>query len=141
LLKPYKIKVLLALITLIGLTIVNIAVPRLVGVVFDHVFNTRNWTLLWVILIALLTLYVLRNLLYFYSKYTTVQIGENVCFTLRKRIFERMQRMSLQYYQNNSPGQLSSKVMNDSSNIQQFIQGQVPKQLQAALLFLGITAT
>lgn len=140
LLRPYPGRMVAVLIMLVGLTAVNIAVPRLVGIVLDQVFKTSDWTLLWIILWGLLTLYVIRNVLYFFSKYTAVSIGENVSFQLRKRLFERLQQMNLHYYRQNKPGQLSSRVMNDSYIVQQFIQDQVPKLLQASLLFLGILA-
>lgn len=140
LLKPYLGRLMLALVMLIGLTAVNIVVPQLIGMVFNDVFPHRNWTLLWGILISILGLYIIRNLLYYFSKYAAVQVGEDVCFELRSNLFERLQQMNLQYYRANKPGSLSSRVMNDSFVIQQFIQDVLPTLLQALLLFLGIIA-
>ena len=120
------------------LTAVNLATPMLVGTVFNQVFPERNWPLLWWILVGLLGLFLLRNLFFYQSKFTAVRVGENVCFTLRKRLFERIQQLRLSYTRSQSPGQITSKVMNDSMQIQQFIADVLPKALQAGLLFLGI---
>jgi subfamily B ATP-binding cassette protein MsbA len=106
--------------------------------IFNWVFPSDNWELLGALLMGLLGLYLLRNVLYFYSKYSTVSVGEDLSFTLRKHLFERLQQMKLQYYRDNKPGQLSSRVMNDSFVVQQFMQDQVPKLLQSSLLFLGV---
>ncbi|MFA9478402.1 ABC transporter transmembrane domain-containing protein [Phycisphaerales bacterium AB-hyl4] len=140
LLKPYWAPLVIALAMLIGLTVANIAQPQLIAVILDRVFPDQNFGLLWVVLFSFLSLYAIRNYLYFRSKYTAVKVGENVCFTLRNQLFERLQQMNLRYYQQSKPGQLSSRVMNDSFVIQEFIQSEVPKLLTAVLLFLGVVA-
>ena len=140
LLKPYRIRLAFAVLLLIGLTAVNIILPQLIAIVFDEVFPTGHWMLLFTVLASMLGLYVLRNLLYFGGKSLSISVGESLCFSLRKRLFERLQNMSLRYYQHHKPGQLSSRVMNDSFVIQQFIMDEFPKLVQAMLLFLGIVA-
>ena len=140
LLKPYKLRLALAVLMLIGLTAVNIIIPQLIAIVIDEVFPTGYWMLLFTILGSMLGLYVVRNLLYFGGKTLSVSVGEDLCFTLRKRLFERLQNMSLRFYQHHKPGQLSSRVMNDSFVIQQFIMDEFPALVQAILLFLGIVA-
>ncbi len=141
LLGPYRLRLTAAVLMLIGLTAVNIVIPQLVAVVFDEVFPNGHWLLLMTVLGAMLGLYAVRNLLYFGGKTISVTVGEDVCFSLRKCLFERLQHMSLRFYHQNKPGQLSSRVMNDSYVIQQFIQNELPKLVQALLLFLGIIAT
>jgi subfamily B ATP-binding cassette protein MsbA len=141
LLGPYSLKLTAAVLMLIGLTAVNIIIPQLIAVVFDEVFPSGHWMLLFTVLGTMLSLYALRNLLYFGGKTISVTVGEDVCFSLRKRLFERLQHMSMRFYHSNKPGQLSSRVMNDSYVIQQFIQNELPKLVQALLLFIGIIAT
>jgi ABC-type multidrug transport system fused ATPase/permease subunit len=140
LMQPYWRSFALVLVLLIALTLVNLALPRLVGVIIDDVFLTGNWALLAGILTGIIVIFFLRNIFYYYSKIQAVIIGENVCFNLRKKLFERMQQMSLVYYRRNNPGKLSSRVMNDTNNIQQFIQDEYPTLMQSVLLFLGIVA-
>jgi len=128
----------MALVGLFLLTAVNLATPMLIGMVFNDVFPERDWTLLWWILGGLLGCFLLRNLFFYQSKYTAVRVGENVCFMLRKALYERIQQLHLSYTRTQSPGQITSKVMNDSMQIQQFIADVLPKSLQAGLLFIGI---
>lgn len=138
LLWPHWRPVSLALFSMLLLTAVNLATPMLVGMVFNRVFPERDWSLLWWILAGMLGFFLLRNLFFYQSKFTAVRVGENVCFSLRKRLFERIQQLRLSYTRSQSPGQITSKVMNDSMQIQQFIADVLPKALQAGLLFLGI---
>ncbi len=141
LLKPYWKPLLAALTMFVALTGLNIVVPKLMGLVLNEVFPERNWPLLWAILAGLVWIYAARNLLYFFSKYIVVSVGENVCFSLRKRLFERLQQMTLNYYRRSNPGELSTRVMNDSYAIQEFIQDNLPKLSQSLLLFSGISVT
>jgi len=140
LLRPYYARLIGVLVMLFALTGANIARPILVGLFVDHVLNAQKLAILWLILAGFLLIYLVRNILYFYSKYSTVQVGENVAFTLRKRLFERLQQMNLQFYKKHNAGQISSRVMNDSFVVQSFIQDNMPTLLQSSLMTLGLVA-
>ncbi len=140
LLRPFAWWIGAAVVMLICLAGLNMVMPLFVAWLIDYVFPDQNWTLLWWILAGILATYLLRNLLYFGSKYTAVRVGETVCFGLRNRLFQQMQRMSLSYYRRQNPGNLSSRVMNDSYVVQQFIQEDLPKLMQAVFLFIGLVA-
>ena len=139
LLQPLWIPISVTILCLVLLTGVNMITPLLIGNVFSRVFPERNWQLLWMILGGLTLLFVLRNFFFYQSKRTAVHVGEEVCFNLRTQLFERIQQKSLLFTRTQNPGKLSSKVMNDSLKIQEFIQGVMPKFIQSALLFAGVT--
>ncbi len=140
LLRPYALVLVGTVLMLIGLAAVNMALPAFLKVLIDDVFPNGDWRLLIWLLAGILVVYILRNLLFFGSKYSSVHVGEDVCFSLRNRLFDRLQRMSMSYYRRNNPGKLSSRVMNDSFVIQQFIQDEVPNLLLATFLFIGLVA-
>jgi len=138
LLRPHWKSVSVALTALLLLTAVNLATPMLVGAVFNDVFPDRDWGLLSMILGGLLLLFVFRNVFFYSSKVTAVRVGEDVCFHLRRALFERLQQLQLSYTRSKSPGEITGKVMNDSHRIQEFIADVLPKSLQAGFLFAGI---
>jgi len=140
LLRPHWKPVTVALTALLLLTAVNLATPMLVGMVFNDVFPERDWGLLGMILGALMLLFVFRNVFFYSSKVTAVRVGEDVCFHLRRGLFERLQQLQISYTRSKSPGEITGKVMNDSHRIQEFIADVLPKTLQAGFLFAGILA-
>jgi ABC-type multidrug transport system fused ATPase/permease subunit len=146
LLKPYSKRLSMVLGMLLALAALNMVMPAyFISLMIDKVFPSSespdgNIGLLWIILPGILIVYVVRNVLYFFSKYTTVVIGENLCFSLRNRLFENLQQMNLRFYRENKPGKISSRVMDDSFQIQTFIQDELPTVLQAFTLFLGLVA-
>jgi len=97
LLRPYWGHLVLTLALMVLLTGTNLVFPQLIGAVFDRVIPDKEVELLWGILGSILLLYLMRNLVYYKAKTTAVMIGENVCFSLRKRLFERLQQMNLMF--------------------------------------------
>ena len=142
LLKPHSRGIVIVMAFLLVLTAVNMAIPLLMKLLVDDVLiNQDNWLpVLAIVIFGFLGVYLARNLLYFNGKFTAVRIGEQLSFMLRRRLFERLQHMTLQFYRSHSPGQVSSRVMNDSFVIQQFIQDDLPTLLQSGLLFFALVA-
>lgn len=140
LLRPHLWRVIFVLGMLFALTAVNLMPPAMMKLLVDDVLDADTLKLLPLVLAGFLFYALLRNLLYFQGKTSAVRIGEQVAFTLRNRLFERLQQMNLQFYRANQPGKLSSRVMDDSFVVQTFIQDDLPKILQSGLLFLGLVA-
>jgi len=140
LIRPFFKRLLVVLALLFLLTGLNMILPLFIKLLIDEVFPNRNFPLLFGILGGVLGIYILRNIIYFACKYAVVQIGENLSFSLRNRLFERMQQMSLYFYRQNKPGQISSRMMNDTFQIQSFLQDEFPTFLQSLLMFIGLVA-
>lgn len=138
LLRPYIGRLSRSLLAMIALAGVNMIVPAFIAILFNQVFPNNDWGLLFLMLIGLVVVYTSRNLLYFISKYSAVYVGENVCFQMRKNLFERMQSQNIQYYKQHKPGEVSSRVMDDSYVIQSFIQDDLPTALQAICMFVAL---
>ncbi|QQE12438.1 ATP-binding cassette domain-containing protein [Planctomycetota bacterium] len=140
LLQPNLKQISFVLVLLMILTGVNMLQPILLKLLVDDVLKDRKFAIIWIIIGGYLFVYSSRNLLYFYSKFTAVNIGEQVSFKLRQQLFEQLQRKNMQFYRKHSPGKMSSRVMNDSFVIQSFIQDDLPTLLQSLLLFIGLIA-
>ncbi|MCC6580740.1 MAG: ATP-binding cassette domain-containing protein, partial [Phycisphaeraceae bacterium] len=145
LLRPYAGSVMWTVGVLSVLTLINMLIPAAVAVVFNRVFPTKsdpqgNWPLLWLILAGMVVIYVARNALFYTAKTTAVGVGEDVCFSLRNRMFEHLQQMKLRFYRENKAGHVSSRLMDDSFVIQGFIQDDMPSLMQAIFQFICLVA-
>ncbi|MFG0331110.1 MAG: ABC transporter transmembrane domain-containing protein [Phycisphaerales bacterium] len=140
LLRPYMGKLLLVIVLLSLLAITNMALPYAIKLLIDDVFPSQpggdgRWGLLWLILPGLALIYVVRNALFYASRMHSVRISEDLCFSLRKRLFEHLQQLSLRFYRSNQPGKVSSRVMDDTYKIQSFIQEKLPTLMLSLLMF------
>ena len=57
---------------------------------------------------------------------------------LRQEVFEALQRLSLNYYENRSTGEIMSRVVNDTEHVQRIFIDGVEGMLTASLTLIGI---
>jgi ABC-type multidrug transport system fused ATPase/permease subunit/Flp pilus assembly secretin CpaC len=127
-------------VILVGLlALADMALPCALALLIDDAFpalaDGSGWELLWIILGSLCAIYVLRNFLFYISRMISVRVSEEVCFDLRQRLFNHMQKLGLGFYKSKKPGEVSSRVMDDTFRIQVFIQDKLPILLRYIIEF------
>ena len=121
-LRPYYIQLVAILLTVILLSGVNICLPLLIKNIIDKGFKNNNGPVVIWLLVGVGGVYIIRNVLFFVSRNWSVQIGEGVAFDLRRSLFEHIQGLGLSFYQKIKPGKLTSRLMGDVANIQEFFR-------------------
>jgi len=131
LLRPYSgwLAVVVTLLSL--LAVVDMTQPYLLMLLIDEVFiptdgGSGNWGLLGLILPAMGLYYVTRNTLFYASRMRALRVSEDLCFDLRKRLFEHLQRLSLRFHRSNQAGRIGARLMDDTFKIQSFIHDRFP---------------
>ncbi len=140
LIRPWGGQITMVVVLVGMLALADMALPWALALLVDDVFpaladNNGGWELLIIILVSLCTIYVLRNVLYFISRMISVRVSEHVCFDLRRRLFDHMQQLGMDFYKSNRPGKISSRVMDDTFRIQTFIQDKLPTLLRYTIEF------
>ncbi len=140
LIKPWSGQVTMVVVLVGLLALADMVLPWALSLLVDDVFPALSareggWELLSIILISLCAIYVFRNVLFFISRMISVHVSEQVCFDLRQRLFNHMQQLGMSFYKSNRPGQVSSRVMDDTFRIQTFIQDKLPTLLRYILEF------
>lgn len=137
---------------LLALVLIDLAPPYAIKLLIDDVFPNSELAqrvggrgaLLGLLLVGLLVTYALRNTFFFWSKMLSLRTSEDVCFSLRKRLFDHLQQMSLRFYTANQPGRVGARVMDDTYKIQSFIQDKFPilmlNLLKAQVLIIVLCA-
>lgn len=139
LLRPHAKRLGLVVVLLALLVSTNLVLPYGIKLLIDDVFphedgSGGNWALLWAILPMLGLIYVVRNALFYPSRMLSVRVSEDVCFTMRKRLFEYLQQLSLRFYKAQQPGKVGSRLLDDTFKIQFFIQDKLPTLLLNLLM-------
>jgi ABC-type multidrug transport system fused ATPase/permease subunit len=128
---------------LILLALTDLAPPFAIKLLIDDVFSDSQlaevfggqWKLLSAILAGLFLSYIVRNMLFYTSRMLALRTSEDVCFSLRKQLFDHLQQLSLRFYRSNQPGSVGARVMDDTYKIQAFIQEKFPLLLLNLLKF------
>ncbi len=134
LMRPHSGRMARVIGCLLALVVIDLAPPYAIKLLIDDVFPNSKLAqgvggpgmLLVLILAGLLVTYALRNTFFFWSKMLSLRTSEDVCFSLRKRLFDHLQQMSLRFYSANQPGRVGARVMDDTYKIQSFIQDKFP---------------
>lgn len=128
---------------LILLALTDLVPPYAIKLLIDDVFTGDGhaeamggaWKLLGLILAGLFLSYIARNALFYSSRMLALKMSEDICFSLRRRLFDHLQQLSLRFYRSNQPGRVSARVMDDTYKIQAFIQEKLPLLMLNLLKF------
>ncbi len=143
LLRPHIGRLILVLGLLVMLALIDLAPPFAIKLLIDDVFLASNFSddfggqrsLLVMILLGLFLSYIIRNTLFYSSRMLSLRMSEDICFSLRKRLFDHLQQLSLRFYRSNQPGRVVARVMDDTYKIQTFIQDKFPLLMMNLLKF------
>ncbi|MBC8161939.1 MAG: ABC transporter ATP-binding protein [Roseiflexaceae bacterium] len=80
---------------------------------------------------------VLRGVFSFLQAYMTEKTSQGIAFDLRNGIFEKVQRLSFSYYDQNQTGQLMIRATDDVEKVRQFMSQGLLLTVQSVLLLVG----
>ncbi len=113
--------------------------PWLIKIVIDDVLPKQNMDLLSWVLLGLTLAYGLKNLCNSLRIRFNNMLEQRVVHRLRQEVFEALQRLSLNYYENRSTGEIMSRVVNDTEHVQRIFIDGFEGMLTATLTLVGIT--
>lgn len=137
LLEPYLHWVIIVLILMFISVGLNLVPPKLTQILVDEVLTTRrhvDW-LIWIV-VALVSAELTRALINMVVGTLTTSVGTLITFDLRKRLFRKLQELSVDYYDQQSVGTLMTRF---SSDVEAF-HGFVTQAGQGFLLNLFLIA-
>jgi ATP-binding cassette subfamily B protein len=136
--RPYKLRTAVAIVALLGATVVALAPPYLVGRTVDEVKKGDTSKLPWLVG-AFVAAGVLGILFSYAQTYFTGWTGERMLADLRNQLFRHLQRLSLGFYERNRAGVIISRLTNDVEALDQLVTDGVTSLVQNTLT-LGLTA-
>ncbi len=125
LLRPYRKKVLLALLAILIANLLGLAFPWAIKIVIDEVLPEKNIFLLNILVVGLVIVFALKFYFGFIREYLFSLIGENVVYDLRRKLYWHLQRLSVQYIDTTPKGEIISRVIGDVESIKNFLFGGV----------------
>ncbi|HKM55041.1 MAG TPA: ABC transporter ATP-binding protein, partial [Isosphaeraceae bacterium] len=102
----------------------NLPVPLLVQELIDRVVTRGQWSALPLYAAGLLLVFALQASLALANNLLIGRIGQGVVRDLRHLLYDRLQRLSLAYYDKTPSGAILSRVMDDVGAIQVFVTSQ-----------------
>jgi len=137
----YKGLYVLAILSTLGLTIVNLTAPKILssmtGVVEKGV-DTAALDLIVGLAVGLLILYLLRILFRFLSNYLTHKAAWHLVGDLRSRLYDKLQSLDLGFFHDKQTGDLMSRVVNDTRDFELLYAHMIPEMITNVVTFVGV---
>ena len=139
----YKKLYIVAILSTLCLTVVNLAAPRVLsrmtGIVSGGVTESGLSTILQLTLI-LIGLYLLRILFRFLSNYLAHKAAWYLVGDLRTKTYDKLEHMHLGYYHDKQIGDLMSRIVNDSRDFELLYAHMIPETITNLVTFAGALA-
>lgn len=136
--RPYSGRLILAMIGMIVVAGFNAGQAYMVKHLVDDIFINKNEFLLNILPLALIVLFFTKGIFYFLYSYVLEWVGQRVIYDLRDRIYTHMHSLSLNFFQKNSTGSLSSRIINDVAMLQGAISNALIRVLRDCVSVVGL---
>ena len=137
----YKGLYIVAILSTLGLTAVNLAAPKalsaMTGIVERGVDDAGMRRIITLTLI-LIGLYLLRILFRFLSNYLAHKAACYLVGDLRTRTYDKLERMHLGYFHDKQTGDLMGRVVNDTRDFELLYAHMIPETITNLVTFLGV---
>ncbi len=137
-LKQLKLLVLIAVLTLILNAAVTSYLAYFVKVVVNSVFVEKNAHMVKLVPVILVLLVLFKGIVFFINYYSMAYIGQRVIASLREELYTKIISLPLESFLKEPPGTFVSRVINDTSLLQDFTSRQVATFIRNLLTAAGL---
>ncbi|NIQ98402.1 MAG: ABC transporter ATP-binding protein, partial [Desulfuromonadales bacterium] len=138
-LKPYKKSVAVTLSLAILTTLLDLVPPWLIKVIIDQLVEDQGSSLVYWAILGLAAAYLARNLSNHQRIMVNNRVEQKVVFDMRSEVYRALQRLSVNYFENRSTGELMSRVNDDVTYVERIFIDGVEQVVTAGLTLIGIT--
>ncbi len=113
--------------------------PWVIKDMVDQVLRDKDTSMLNYIVISIVVVFIIRGISYYGQSYLMNYVGQRVIIDIRKEVFEKLQRLSLSFYDKNKTGTIMSYVTNDVNALQSaMVENVVEMFTESVILVVSI---
>jgi ATP-binding cassette subfamily B protein len=136
-LKPYKLQVTLALISLVVASLATLAIPIAVRRVLDHGFSGDNAMLVDRYFLGMLAVVVLLAASSALRFYYVMWIGERIVANVRDALFRHLTSLTPSFYESQKTGEVISRLTADTTQIKSAFSSTASIALRNVVMLVG----
>ena len=121
---------LFAFIAIFFNSLLSLLSPLLIGYTIDHYVQTKQYHGVLVFAGILLGMYLVTLLTGYLQTKLMGTVGQRMLFTLRNSVFNKLQELPVDFFNQNKAGDLISRINNDTDKLNQFFS-------QSLMQFMG----
>ncbi len=136
-LKPYKTRILLAFLLIIGSQTLRLILPLITREVVNVVLPTRDISYMLTLGGIMMALTLARSFFMYKRGMVVEKISQDMIFSLRTQIFSRLQAQSYTFYDKNRIGEIMSRMTGDMEGLRGFVMNLLLTFFEQGLMFIG----
>ena len=111
--------------------------PVLIGLTVDRYILTKNYHGVLLFSSILLVMYIVSLASGYIQTKLMGTVGQRMLFTLRNSLFNKLQELPVDFFNQNKAGDLISRINNDTDKINQFFSQSLMQFLRSILIMIG----
>ena len=135
--KPYLFRGLCAAICTVIAAGGTAYLPWIIKDMVDQVLKEKNTEMLNWIVISIIVVFIIRGISFYGQSYLMNYVGQRVIIDIRKAVFEKLQRLSLSFYDKNKTGTIMSYVTNDVNALQSAMVENVVEMVTESVILIA----
>ena len=139
----YKHLYALAILATMGLTVVNLAAPRVLSAmtgIVERGMGAGSLSAIGWLTAILVALYLVRVLFRFLSNYLAHKAAWYLVGDLRTKLYDKLERLDLGFFHDKQTGDLMSRVVNDTRDFELLYAHIIPEMITNTVTFAGVLA-
>src|SRR5512134_4015734 len=135
--RPYSARLILAGLFVSGVALINLALVRLAGTLWDTVTVQHDADRMTRSIGLFLGLVIVQGLCSMGHSYLTAWVSQHVVADFRKHLFAHLQTLTIDFFARRRTGELLSRVMNDVTVIQSIVTETPIDSVKQLVTFIG----
>ncbi len=119
--RPYRRQVLVVMVSIVATSLLGVVNPYLLRFLLDVAIPERDFTLLNLAVIAMITIPVIGGLIGVGQTYVNNRVGQAVMEDLRNAVYAHLQKMPLRFFTETRTGEIQSRISNDVGGVQSVV--------------------
>ena len=135
--KSYKLHIIVTFVLSAVVSVISILTTRLNGIAIDECIASFDLASLGKLCLIILAMHLVSALSTYFIHSNMIKVSQNTSATLRRDLFDVLQRLPLKYFDNTSSGDIMSRLTNDVDNINQTLSQSVAQLLSGVINIIG----
>ena len=127
----------MAFVAMIITAVLNLLSPIIIGHTVDSYIRTKQYHGVLVFSGILLVMYIISLFAGYIQTKLMGTFGQNMLFALRNKLFDKLQELPVDFFNQNKAGDLISRINNDTDKINQFFSQSLMQFLRFILIMIG----
>ena len=136
-LSAYRFRLVMVFLCVFVSSVTTLAGSYMIRPILNSVVAGRGVGILIRNLVMMGCVYALGVAATFVQKQVMVKISQNVLYTMRKDLFDRLQKLPVRYFDNHTTGEIMSRFANDIDNMGNMLDNSITVLMSSAISFVG----